>query len=254
MNNKNLKFCMFFLLCNGIYFSAKAQEEKEENSLDQIVQELPFTQTVYLQDQNEIQQTLKGWHTEGSEQVGNILGYEIEYGLVDWLQFSAGYTYEHWNSESIPYDSGWLEIGTAVNIFQNTKQAASFALEAEFPVKKPEVEDIEAEDEPSYSPALLYAVEFYKTQLHLNAGAEISEEETNWFYNAAAVYGKGKIHPLLEINAVSEEDFNWYAGTGLVLNGESGWEFGAGIRHGIGNSKWDGTLHLIYEFNAEGKE
>ncbi|MGB7785269.1 MAG: hypothetical protein WBL27_04130, partial [Salinimicrobium sp.] len=164
-------------------------------------------------------------------------------------QISAGYRLEHQNVESIPFDAGWLETGLAVGIFSNPKNAATFSFEVEFPVKKPDIEAIEAEDSPSYTPALTYALQFYKTQVHLSAGAEIQKDETNWFYNAAAVYGEGNVHPVLELNAVSEEEFNWYAGTGLVLNGDSGWEFGGGVRHSLSDSGWQANLHLLYEFN-----
>ncbi len=245
---KKLNFSITILFCMMASINIYAQEENEENTFKQPIQEFFFSEPVYLQEAKEFQQTLGGAHLENDEEIANMIGYEAEYGITEWFQISAGYSFEHHNIENIPFDSSWLETAIAVGLFNNSKNAATLMLEGEFPVKKPDVEDVEAEDSPSFTPTLIYAVQFYKTQLHLNAGAEIQEEETNWFYNAAAVYGEGNIHPVLEINAVSEEDFKWYAGTGLVLNGENGWEFGAGIRHGISNTEWQANLHLIYEF------
>lgn len=251
---KNKKFYPSLILILILCFSANGQENKEDEKLEQLIQEFPFSQPVYLQEAMEFQQTLSGEHFENDEEIANILGYEAEIGLSDWLQISAGYSYEHHNVQNVPYDSGWLETGIVLGLFNNTRNAAAFAFEAEFPLKKPEIEDIETEDSPSYTPTLIYAFKFDKIQFHLNAGAEFQEEEVNWLYNAAAVYGNGTFHPLLELNAVSEDDFNWYAGTGIVFNGESGWEIVAGIRRGINNSDWNAIFNLVYEFNIKGEE
>lgn len=251
---KNFIQRIILFLCFIATTMSYAQEENEENEFGQPIQEFFFSEPVYLQDAKEFQQTIGGAHLENNEEIANMLGYEAEFGITDRFQISAGYSFAHHNIESILFDAGRLETGLAFGLFNNAKNAATFSFEAEFPVKKPDVDDVEAEDSPSYTPALTYAVQFYKTQLHLSAGAEIQEKETNWFYNAAAVYGEGNIHPVLEINAVSEEDFNWYAGTGLVFNGDSGWEFGAGARHGIGHSEWQANFHLIYEFTFGGEE
>ena len=240
----SISILLYMICCTNFY----AQEEKEKNKFKQPIQEFFFSEPVYLQEAKEFQQTLGGAHLESDGEISNMVDYEAEYGITQWLQITAGYSFEHHNIEQVPFDAGWLETGAAVGLFNNSKHAATLFLEGEFPVKKPEVDEVETEDSPAYTPAFIYAVQFYKTQLHLNAGAEIQTSETTWFYNAAAVYGEGNIHPVLEINAISQEDFNWFAGTGLVLNGESNWEFGAGVRHGISNSKWNANLHLIYEF------
>ncbi len=254
MNKKNFRTPINLLLCTGFWFTALAQEkgEKEEEGLEQLIQEFPFSETVYLQEKNEIQQTLSGFHGENDETVSNSLGYEIEYGFSDWFQLSAGYSYEHTNTEGIPYNSGWLEAAAMIWIFNNQQNAGAVSLEAEFPVRKPDPEGIEAEDKPVYSPALIYATRLFPdTQLHLNVGAEIAEKEVNWFYNAAAVYGTGALHPLLELNVISEEEeVNWNLGTGLVINNENGWEVVSGYRHGINNKDWNATMSLIYEFKT----
>lgn len=247
------KFALFLLL-TGMTYSGIAQEkgEEEKDKFSQLIQEFPYTESVYLQEKGELQQTLNAGHTEEDEQIGNSLSYEMEYGITDWFQLSAGYSYDHWNTENIPYNTNWIEAGAELGLLNSSKQAAVLAFEAEFPVKKAGVEEIETEDKPAYSPSLLYAIQFNKTQLHLNAGAEFQDKEVNWFYNAAAVYGTGNLHPLVEINAVSEEEFKWYVGTGLVLNSENGWEVSAGARHGIDNSNWGATLNLIYELSLAG--
>lgn len=251
---KNIKLYSILILFLTLGFPALAQEKNEDNEFEQVIQEFPFSQPVYLQETLEFQQTLRGEHFENKEEIANILGYEGEFGLTDWLQVSAGYSYEHHNFENIPYDTGWLETGVVLGLFNNSLHAAALAFEAEFPLNKAEIDDIETEDSPSYSPVVIYAFKLNNFQVHLNAGAEFEDKEVTWLFNAATVYGNGNFHPLLELNAVSEEDFNWYAGTGLVINGESGWEFGAGIRRGIINSDWNAIFNLIYEFNFKAEE
>lgn len=54
--------------------SVKAQEqENEKNSIKEIIQEFPFTETVYLQDQNEIQQKVYGQHTKNEGITNGLL-------------------------------------------------------------------------------------------------------------------------------------------------------------------------------------
>lgn len=183
-----------------------------------------------------------------NERIGNSLGYEIEYGITDKFQISAGYTYDHWKSDDISYHDGWFEAGVKYGILNTSKQALALALEAEFPVDKPDVETEYAEFQTAYAPMLIYARDFNNLQLHTNVGAEIRKDQTEWVYNLAAVYGDGNIHPLLELNARDEEEFNWFVGTGLVFNNDNGWELVTGVNHGVDNKNWNAVLDLIYEF------
>lgn len=243
-----MHFSVFLLLISAVPLNA--QEKKEENKFEQPVQEFPFSQPVYLQESKELQQTLTGNHFENNDgEMANTLSYEAEFGLTDWFQVSAGYSYAHHNVQNVPFDIGFLETAIAVGLFNNAKHAAALSFEAEFPLKKAEVEEVEAEDSPAYTPTLVYAFSFPKTQVHLNVGTEFQEDETSWFYNAAAVYGTGNLHPILELNAIQEEEFDWFVGAGLVVNGESPWELGTGIRRGVNNSDWEAVLHLVYEIS-----
>lgn len=248
---KNSLIYLFLVFFPGSMTTLYGQENDEENKFNQPIQEFPFSQPVYLQEVHEFQQTLHGAHAENDEEIVNTLGYEAEYGITDWLQISAGYSFEHHNLQNTPFDTGWLETGVVIGLLNNSRQAMALSMEVEFPVNKTDLEDIETEDSPAYTPTFIYAFQFSKTQLHLNAGAEFQEDEVDWFYNAAAVYGNGTLHPVVEINLVSEEEFIWYAGTGLVLNNESGWEIGAGFRHGINRSDWNAIIHLVYELSLE---
>lgn len=251
---RNAFFCLPFLsFILIIFYSTNSiaqteQNEEEENGIEELIQEFPFSTTVYLQDRNEIQQTFIAGHAE-EESIGNTLGYELEYGITDRFQISAGYTYEHWKTEDVSYNAGWFEAGAILGILNTTEQALALSFEAEFPGDKPDMEIEEAEFEAAYSPMLIYARAFDRVQLHLNAGAEFQDDSTEWIYNAAAVYGTGAIHPLLEINAVSEDEFKWFVGTGLVFNNDKGWELVTGVRHGVDNKNWNAILNLIYEFS-----
>lgn len=148
----------------------QAQEkENEENEFKEMIQEFPFTETVYLQDQHEIQQIVYAQHSK-NEGIANGLGYEMEYGVTDWFQLSAGYSYNHWKTDQLSYNVDWLETDAKASLFNNAKNAGAIAFEAEIPLNKPGL-DTEKEFEPSYSPMLVYAIDFNKVQLHANVGA-----------------------------------------------------------------------------------
>ena len=251
-----MKHCLLSLLCLVIYAasisSARAQEqEKEKESFAQPIQEFPFMEAVYLQEQHEIQSTLSFYHTDEDASISNALGYEAEYGFTDWLQVSAELTHNHWHSKPMNYNVYQLEAGTMVGLLSSPRQALSFEMEVEFPLNKPESAGEEAEGtEVSYTPVLLYARQLGDIQVHLNAGAEIQAHEHGWFYNAAAVYGTGNWHPLLEVNGTYEEKANWYLAPGLALNNDSGWEFVAGIRRSLPESDWGFAVKVLFEFTA----
>lgn len=252
---KFLRSCFSLVLLLTCTVPIFAQEQNEENNFEQPIQEFPFSQPVYLQESGELQQTLSGNHFESDDEgIANSLSYEAEFGFTDWFQVSAGYSFAHHNIKNVSFDVSWIETALAVGLFNNVKHAAALSFEAEFPLKKAEVEEIETEDSPAYTPTLVYAFSFPKTQVHLNVGTEFQEDETNWFYNAAAVYGTGNVHPVLEVNAIHEENFNWFLGAGLVLNGESPWEISTGFRRGVNNSDWDVIFHLVYEINLGAEE
>ncbi len=234
------------LLCKAQTGAEMEQEEKK--SFVQLIQEFPFSQTVYLQELREVQQTLQ-WEHIGAEGVpDNSLGYELEYGITEWFQLSLGYTQEYQEINRLGAGTGWFEAGTMVRLLNRPEQAATFMLEAEFPVKSADPELTDPEEEPAYMPMLIYARQWGRTQLHLNAGAELQVDKQEWFYNVAAVYGTGNWHPVLELNAESADEFNFFAGPGLVVNSEEGWELIAGIRRSLTDAEWGLSLKLLHEF------
>ncbi|MGA8852873.1 MAG: hypothetical protein WB492_01715 [Christiangramia sp.] len=68
-----IKINTYFLPLLLSSIAQSEENEEEENSLEELIQEFPFSTTVYLQDQNEIQQTLFAGHAE-NESIGNSLG------------------------------------------------------------------------------------------------------------------------------------------------------------------------------------
>lgn len=254
MKTCHLFLLLFLLLSVGSTVTAFAQEGEEEQGLQQLIQEFAFSEAVYLQERREVQATLSYFRTEFDIQVGNSLSLDLEYGITDWLQVSAELENNLLRGTTRNYTSHRLEMGTMIRVFNSPKQAATFALDVEFPLNKPNIEvgGIE-EDDLSYSPVLLYARQFGRTQVHLSGGAELQPDEANWFYNAAAVYGSGRWHPLLEVTGTYLEEADWYVGTGIAVNRFHGWEVIAGVRRSINRSDWDASVRVLYEFTL-GKE
>ena len=242
-----LLFLFFYVGSTTIVFAQ--EEEEDEPGLQQLIQEFSFTEAVYLQERREVQATLSYFRTEFDIQVGNSLSLDLEYGITDWIQVSAELENNLLQGTDRNYTSHRLEMGTMVRIFNSPRQAATFALDVEFPLNKPDivVEGVE-EDELSYSPSLRYARQFGNTQLHLSGGTELQADETSWFYSAAAVYGTGRWHPLIEVTGTYQESADWYAGTGIAINHLRGWEIIAGVRRRLNRPDWDASLRVLYEF------
>jgi hypothetical protein len=249
MKNYNLFLLFFLLLFVGSTVTAVAQEREEEEGIKQLIQELPFTETVYLQRRREVQATLSYYRTEFDIQVGNSLSLDLEYGLTDWIQFSAELENNLLKGIDRNYTLRRLELGTMIRIFNSPQHTATFALDVEFPLNKQDTDIAGAEeDELSYSPVLIYARQFGQTQLHLSGGTELQADEADWFYNAAAVYGAGRWHPLLEVTGTYLEEADWYVGTGIVINRLNGWEIITGVRRSLNHPDWDASVRVLYEF------
>lgn len=250
------KLLLSLILCACATLMCQAQteiEEEEGESFEQFIQEFPFAQTAYTQELREVQQTVQLEHSDAEGQVENSLGYVAEYGVTDWFQLSLGYTQDYQQFRKLGAGTGWLEAGTMVSMLNRSNQSAVFFLEAAFPVKNPDPEFAEAEAVPVYTPMLLYARRWGETQLHLNAGTELKGEDQRWFYNAAVVYGTGNWHPLLELNAEAEEEFNFFVAPGFVLNNDQGWEVVAGVRRSLIKADWGFSIRLLHEFTIDEK-
>ena len=251
MKNYAQLLLLLLLLYAGTTVTAFAQkQEEDEQGFRQLIQEFSFTEAVYLQERREVQATLSYFRTEFDIQVGNSLSLDLEYGIKDWIQVSAELENNLLQGTERNYTSHRLEMGTMVRIFSSPRQAATFALDVEFPLNKPNivVEGIE-EDELSYSPVLLYARQFGQAQLHVSGGTELQADEASWFYNAAAVYGTGRWHPLLEVTGTYLQKADWYVGTGIAINHLGGWEVIAGVRRSINRADWDASVRVLYEFS-----
>jgi len=252
MKAKHLKSIVVASVFGLLSLTSYSQEKEEENTFKQLIQEFPFSTSVYVQEKNEIQLTGSYFHAESDEEIGNNAGFEMEYGILDGFQVSGGYSYSHNKAEDGSYHINALEAGTMFSFFNNAKNSMALSVEAQFPLNSlPEENE---EDKPSYESTLSYGVQFGKTQIHLNAGAELQNEKVSWIYNVAAVYGEGYWHPMLELNTEDEEEFNTYLGPGVNYNCESGWELSSGIRHGLNNDNWAASIKLIYEFKVGAKE
>lgn len=248
-----LLLSLLFCTCTTLWCAAQTGEpqpesETAEDSFEQFIQEFPFAQTSYIQELREVQQTVQLQHTDEEGQENNSLSYVAEYGFTEWFQLSLGYNQEYQQFRKGGAGTGWLEAGTMVSVLNQSNQSAVLFLQAAIPVNKAASEIAGAEAAPAYTPMLLYAYRWGETQLHLNGGAELQGDEPQYFYNIAAVYGSGNWHPVLELNAEAEEEFNYFIAPGFVLNNEQGWELVAGVRRSLLNSDWGFSIRFLHEF------
>ncbi|WP_439882635.1 hypothetical protein ACSX1A_05580 [Pontibacter sp. MBLB2868] len=242
----------FFLLSVFPYSAAFAQEqEEEEDSFSQPIQEFPFAEAVYLQEKHEVQATLSYYHNYERARIGNVLNFEVEYGFTDWFQVSAEITRDHKHNNRLSFSVDQFEVASMISLYNTPRQAVSLEMGVEFPLTSPAIEGENLEgSETSYTPMLIYGLQAGAFQFHLNAGVELEKDEHTWFYNAAAVYGKSRLHPILELNGIREEEMSWYLAPGFVLNTKNGWELVTGIRKGITEPTWGLAIRLLYEFTA----
>ncbi len=134
MKSKHLKSIVFTAFFGLLSLTSYSQEKEDENTFKQIIQEFPFSTSVYVQEKNEIQLTGNYFHAESDEEIGNLGGFEMEYGILDGFQVSAGYSYSHSKSEDASYHINSLEAGTMFSFFNNAKNSMALSVEAQFPL------------------------------------------------------------------------------------------------------------------------
>jgi len=83
MKSQSISLIAFSFVFGLFSLSSFAQEQEEENTFQQLIQEFPFSTTVYVQEKNEIQLTGSYFHLEADEELGNSAGFEMEYGILE---------------------------------------------------------------------------------------------------------------------------------------------------------------------------
>lgn len=163
-----------------------AAAQAREEALEEIVQELFITETVYPQEQGEVQLTV-----DSNLDTGYLGRFTAEYGITDQLQVMA--------STPVVLDddgstSGEWSVGALYNLLNTRALAASVEVEAEF----------SSADDVVFEPALIAARQLGVLQVHGTASAAFGDE-TEYFSGLGAMMDAGMFSPTLELTASGQE-------------------------------------------------
>lgn len=160
---------------------AAAQDEMEE-----IVQELFITETVYPQGAGEVQLTV-----DSNLDTGYLGRFTAEYGITGHLQVSASTPVLQDDDGST--DGEW-SVGARYNLLNTRALAASVDVEAEFT----------SADDVTFQPALVAARDMAGLQVHGTVSAALADE-TEYFGGVGAMLDAGRITPTVELTASGQQ-------------------------------------------------
>lgn len=249
----SLVFCLAGTL---MLFASKSAVAQKVEGIEESLQEFFIGETVYAQDKDEVQLTLKPafWKKEG-EQIINI-PLQFEYGFTDRFQIELElpYGFSH-PKNGLPFRGiGNVEAGFLYNILKDNKPfALSLAMSAGLPTEK-RVKGAEAR-QVELEPNLIIARQIGGAQVHVSFGAEISKKESAFNYNLATVFPFGNWRATFELNGEISDDRIVYFTPGLIWEGLDDFEFGLGIPKNIvrNSDEWGVILMITHEFSLSKK-
>lgn len=166
--------------------AAPAAAQAREDELDEIVQELFITETVYPQGQGEAQLTVNS-----NLDTGYLGPFTAEYGITSHLQVMASTPVLRDDDGSA---SGEWSVGALYNLLNTQALAASVEVEAEFT----STEDV------TFEPALIAARQLGMLQVHGTLSAAFGDE-TEYFSGLGTMLDAGMFSPTLELTASGQE-------------------------------------------------
>jgi hypothetical protein len=237
-----------FLFILVIPSSAEAQKHA---GINQLLQEFFMSETVYAQEKNEIQITLKpAYRNQKDGTKIKSIPVQFEYGFTDRFQIELGlpYVFHHSTGEHATNGLGKMEVGFLYNVIKGNKPFAfSVAMGVAVPTVRKGREIKEAEEtEVEWEPALIVAKQIGTVQIHASLVAEITKSESSLTYNLAAVLPMGNWRATLELNGKMKGDKIVYLTPGVIWTGLDDFEFGLGVSKS--REAWGITLMAVYEF------
>jgi hypothetical protein len=235
----------------------KEEEEEEEEEDDaHLLEEVIGATVVFPQDEGEIQLNLAPSYTRergrGGRHIGRV-GYEIEVGATDWLQFDV-----EWTAPTIlggaasptAVGIGDVELGTQLTWMRmrGSPWSGALAFEATVPVSREESDF--SEGTFTYEPYITLAVDppAGRAQVFTNLGVEVSSEALQPFVNAGVIGAASLTRPHLVVSYSGTEAYV-VPGVSLVL--PAGWSLVMGVSVGLSRASdpIGVGLVLIYEIN-----
>jgi hypothetical protein len=173
------------LLLSLVALPAAAHAQEQE--LEEIVQELFITETVYPQGAGEVQLTV-----DSDLDTGFLGRFTAEYGITGQLQVMASTPVVQDDDGST---NGEWSVGALYNLLNTQALAASVEVEAEF----------SSSDDVTFEPALILARQLGPTlQAHGTLSAGLADE-TEYFSGLGVMMDAGMFSPTVELTASGQE-------------------------------------------------
>ena len=243
---KRYRFIVVLFAIGGLTASSTAVSDIQH------INELFQSNTVYAQEANELQLTLRPAYLTNANGDQWLMPIEVEYGITDALQVEAEwlvYARDDPNMEP-PVDGigdfsigalySWLNLG-------GMPLHVAIALQVAFDVGD---DDLEINEEGTvWEPSLVVASRpdyLMGIEAFIEIGGEISSEESETFYNIGGYRAFGYQFLSLEFNHREKER---YLTPGITRRWQNGWEAGIGVPVGLNDDSDDFRVIflIIYE-------
>jgi len=226
----------------------KAQSKLE---MDEYLQEFFTGETVFSQDRNEIQFTLKPSFTK-SEQSQLCIPFSVEYGITDRLQIEVEVPYliSSLTERQRIKGMGNAEVGLMYNILKSYRPfSLSVGINKNL---KTAGKDIGAYDEEaSWEAYTVVARQLGSGQIHGNLRTELADGQINFNYGVGCVVNFGRFDGTFEVTTNKEEERIFYFTPGLIWKQPNGLEFGMALSKSVDkySDGWSLVAMMIYEFS-----
>ena len=224
--------------------------------MDEYLQEFFTEETVFSQDRNEIQFTLKPSFTK-SEQRQLCIPLSVEYGITDRFQIEVEVPYliSSLTERQRIRGMGNAEVELMYNILKSYRP---FSLSVGISkTLKTAGKYIGAYDnEPSWEAFTVMARQLGIGQIHGNLRTELADGQIKFNYGMGCVFNFGRFNGTFEVTTDKEEERIFYFVPGLIWKQPSGLEFGMALSKSVDkySDDWSLVAMLIYEFSIFSKK
>jgi len=219
----------FFAWVIIILCSSKPSKAQAKLEMDEYLQEFFTEETVFSQDRNEIQFTLKPIFTKG-EQRQLYVPLSVEYGLTDRLQIEVEVPYliSSLTERQRNRGMGNAEVGLMYNILKSYRPF-SLSVGINKTLKTAGKHIREYDDEAGWEAYTVVARQLGSGQIHGNLRTEIADRQIKFNYGMGCVFNFGRFNGTFEVTTDKEEERIFYFAPGLIWKQPNGLEFGMAL-------------------------
>jgi len=240
-------FCAYSFITLFCTNTTMAQKDFE---MDQYIQEFFIGETVFPQEKNEIQFTLKPIFAGriGEQQLS--IPFEIEYGLSNRLQVSIvlPYLFSFSSNRRVKRGMGDAELSLMYNMLKNNRPF-SLSAGASLPFHTAGNE-FKEDDEVVFESFTLIGRQMDNVQMHGNFVTEFKRTDIIFNYGVSTVFNFGRFNATLELSGAKDDERIFSVSPGLIWYHFEGFEFGMAIYKSLTSSvrDWGVTAMVTREF------